>query len=231
MGLKQALGELSGGGAGGGGGARGGAWSELSSPSSSSGGAPQASPDNLLSLQSDEAKAQRQEAERQEAEFRQAERREAELREAERRDAERELRLERQQRQKQSLTFAQERHIWQDEKERVLQYQAQLQLSYVETLQRNQALELRMGQLHDKLTSSTSPASPPPLPSLSLPLSLTLSPPPSRGGEPLRPRLYAQPAGPALARPLPPREDRVHGNMTLNARRRMSAHTDRSPQV
>ncbi|KAI1900136.1 hypothetical protein AGOR_G00046910 [Albula goreensis] len=134
--------------------------------------------------------AERREAELREAELREAERREAEKQEAERREAELqesgelrrqlellqgELRLERQQRQRQSLSFAQERHIWQDEKERVLQYQAQLQLSYVETLQRNQALELRMGQLHEKLSSSVSPASPPP--SLSLPLSLALSPP------------------------------------------------------
>uniref|UniRef100_A0A3Q3FZC3 Leucine zipper, putative tumor suppressor family member 3b n=1 Tax=Labrus bergylta TaxID=56723 RepID=A0A3Q3FZC3_9LABR len=54
------------------------------------------------------------------------------------------LRLERQQRERQALNFDQERHTWQDEKERVLKYQAQLQLSYVETLQKNQALEKRM---------------------------------------------------------------------------------------
>uniref|UniRef100_A0A8C2L062 Leucine zipper, putative tumor suppressor family member 3b n=1 Tax=Cyprinus carpio TaxID=7962 RepID=A0A8C2L062_CYPCA len=88
--------------------------------------------DSFLSLQSDEAKAQRQEA--------------GELR----RQLERlqgELHLERQQRERQALTFAQERHTWQDEKERVLKYQAQLQLSYVETLQRNQALEERVESL------------------------------------------------------------------------------------
>ncbi|XDV49679.1 hypothetical protein PO909_018885 [Leuciscus waleckii] len=87
--------------------------------------------DSFLSLQSDEAKAQRQEADL-------------------RRQLERltgELHLERQQRERQALTFAQERHTWQDEKERVLKYQAQLQISYVETLQRNQALEERVGQL------------------------------------------------------------------------------------
>ncbi|KAJ8413964.1 hypothetical protein AAFF_G00065620 [Aldrovandia affinis] len=138
--------------------------------------------------------AELQEAERREAELRNTERREAERREAEQQEAEQqvveqrdaehqeaelqesgelrqqletlqgELRQERQQRQRQSLSFAQERHVWQDEKDRVLQYQAQLQLSYVETLQRNQALELRMGQLNDKLSSSSSssPASAPP---------------------------------------------------------------------
>uniref|UniRef100_A0A3Q2PVF1 Leucine zipper tumor suppressor family member 3 n=1 Tax=Fundulus heteroclitus TaxID=8078 RepID=A0A3Q2PVF1_FUNHE len=67
------------------------------------------------------------------------------------------LRLERQQRERQALNFDQERHTWQDEKERVLKYQAQLQLSYVETLQKNQALEKRMSQLG-------APISPPPTP-------------------------------------------------------------------
>ncbi|KAL0187422.1 hypothetical protein M9458_019092, partial [Cirrhinus mrigala] len=116
--------------------------------------------DSFLSLQSDEAKAQRQEA--------------GELR----RQLERlqgELHLERQQRERQALTFAQERHTWQDEKERVLKYQAQLQLSYVETLQRNQALEERVGQLGAKL--STTPGSPPPISlSIPVPVTVTLSP-------------------------------------------------------
>uniref|UniRef100_A0A671KHI0 Leucine zipper, tumor suppressor family member 3b n=1 Tax=Sinocyclocheilus anshuiensis TaxID=1608454 RepID=A0A671KHI0_9TELE len=117
-------------------------WAGLHSPRT-----PETLPiDSFLSLQSDEAKAQRQEA--------------GELR----RQLERlqgELHLERQQRERQVLTFAQERHTWQDEKERVLKYQAQLQLSYVETLQRNQALEERVGQLGAKLgTSPGSPGSP-----------------------------------------------------------------------
>uniref|UniRef100_A0A8C6UTP1 Leucine zipper, putative tumor suppressor family member 3b n=1 Tax=Neogobius melanostomus TaxID=47308 RepID=A0A8C6UTP1_9GOBI len=84
--------------------------------------------DTLLSLQSDEAKAQRQEA--------------GELR-RQLEQLQSVLRLERQQRERQALNFDQERHTWQDEKERVLKYQAQLQLSYVETLQKNQALEKR----------------------------------------------------------------------------------------
>uniref|UniRef100_A0A672IZ13 Leucine zipper, putative tumor suppressor family member 3b n=1 Tax=Salarias fasciatus TaxID=181472 RepID=A0A672IZ13_SALFA len=65
------------------------------------------------------------------------------------------LRLERQQRERQALNFDQERHTWQDEKERVLKYQAQLQLSYVETLQKNQALEKRMSQLGAKPTTTS----------------------------------------------------------------------------
>ncbi|KAM4616317.1 uncharacterized protein lzts3b [Polymixia lowei] len=208
--------------------------------------------DTLLSLQSDEAKAQRQEAQRQErqqreeAQWREVQQRqeahinqdmhmrqEAQIRqetqlrqEAQMRqevqlrqeaqqpqrgqdghweeagDLRRQLeqlqaalRLERQQRERQALNFDQERHTWQDEKERVLKYQAQLQLSYVETLQKNQALEKRMGQMGAKggTTSTTTPSpsssnSPPPPPALSplspqppaslpAPITLTLSPP------------------------------------------------------
>ncbi|XP_051924503.1 leucine zipper putative tumor suppressor 3 [Hippocampus zosterae] len=215
--------------------------------------------DSLLSLQSDEAKAQRQEAQRQqreEAQWQQHQRqdahtqqdmqmrpdahlrheaqlrqdahlrREAQLRheaqlcqEAQqqrqqdahwdesgelRRQLEQlhaALRLERQQRERQALNFDQERHTWQDEKERVLKYQAQLQLSYVETLQKNQALEKRMSQLGNKPstactvptttvtnTSPSSSSSSPPPQSLSAlspqppsslpgPVTLTLSPP------------------------------------------------------
>ncbi|XP_041755234.2 leucine zipper putative tumor suppressor 1-like, partial [Coregonus clupeaformis] len=100
------------------------------------------------------------------------------------------LRLEVQQRERQALSFDQERHTWIDEKERVLKYQAQLQVCYVETLQKNQALEQQVGQLGAKLTpspsSSSSPPTPPalstlpPLPSVPLPapIALTLSPPP-----------------------------------------------------
>lgn len=100
------------------------------------------------------------------------------------------LRLERQQRELQAHSFDQERHTWIDEKERVLKYQAQLQVSYVETLQKNQALEQQVGQLGSKPTptpsSSSSPPPPPalstfpPLPSVPLPapIALTLSPPP-----------------------------------------------------
>ncbi|XP_072538029.1 leucine zipper putative tumor suppressor 3 [Salminus brasiliensis] len=139
-------------------------WGSLHSPRTPEGLTPLSplSPvvDTLLSLQSDEAKAQRQEA--------------GELRQQLER-LQNELRLERQQRERQALTFAQERHTWQDEKDRVLKYQAQLQLSYVETLQRNQALEERVGQLGAKFTSA--PSSPPPgsLP-VPVPVTVTLTP-------------------------------------------------------
>ncbi|XP_022524534.2 leucine zipper putative tumor suppressor 3 isoform X1 [Astyanax mexicanus] len=110
--------------------------------------------DPLLSLQSDDSKAQRQEA----GDLR----RQLELLQGE-------LRLERQQRERQALSFAQERQTWQGEKDRVLKYQAQLQLSYVEMLQKNQALEERVDQLGSQLVTPTlalppSPASPPPPP-------------------------------------------------------------------
>ncbi|XP_017314922.1 leucine zipper putative tumor suppressor 3 isoform X3 [Ictalurus punctatus] len=116
-------------------------------------------PDPLLSLQSDDSKVQRQEA----GDLR----RQLELLQGE-------LRLERQQRERQALTFAHERQTWQGEKERVLKYQAQLQLSYVEMLQKNQALEERVDQLGAQLAtpilvSPATPTSPPPSASLEVP--------------------------------------------------------------
>ncbi|CDQ62064.1 unnamed protein product [Oncorhynchus mykiss] len=123
--------------------------------------------DALLSFQSDEAKAQRQETQRQERQQRNLREQLEQLQGA--------LRLERQQRELQAHSFDQERHTWIDEKERVLKYQAQLQVSYVETLQKNQALEQQVGQLGTKLTPSPSSSiSPPPPPALS-----TLPPLPS----------------------------------------------------
>lgn len=89
-------------------------------------------PDTLLNLQSDDSKVQLQES----GDLR----RQLEVLQGE-------LRLERQQRERQALTFAHERQTWQGEKERVLKYQAQLQLSYVEMLQKNQALEERVDRL------------------------------------------------------------------------------------
>uniref|UniRef100_A0A4W5LSA0 Leucine zipper tumor suppressor family member 3 n=1 Tax=Hucho hucho TaxID=62062 RepID=A0A4W5LSA0_9TELE len=113
--------------------------------------------DALLSLQSDEAKAQRQEVQRQERQQREEE---AQVESGNLREQldqlQGALRLERQQRERQGLSFNQERHTWIDEKERVLKYQAQLQVSYVETLQKNQALEQQVGQLGAKPTPSSS---------------------------------------------------------------------------
>ncbi|XP_039517415.1 leucine zipper putative tumor suppressor 3 isoform X1 [Pimephales promelas] len=86
-----------------------------------------------------------------------------------------ELRLERQQRERQALTFAQERQTWHDEKERVLKYQAQLQLSYVEMLQKNQALEERVDKLGAKMAA---PALALPEAPVSVSISLTSPTPP-----------------------------------------------------
>ncbi|XP_016109257.1 leucine zipper putative tumor suppressor 3-like [Sinocyclocheilus grahami] len=116
-------------------------------------------PDPMLSLQSDDSKAQRQDS--------------GDLR----RQLERlqgELRLERQQRERQALTFAQERQTWQDEKERVLKYQAQLQLSYVEMLQKNQALEERVDKLGAQIATPSLPEPP-----VSVSISLTSPTPPA----------------------------------------------------
>uniref|UniRef100_A0A671REZ1 Leucine zipper, putative tumor suppressor family member 3a n=1 Tax=Sinocyclocheilus anshuiensis TaxID=1608454 RepID=A0A671REZ1_9TELE len=116
-------------------------------------------PDPLLTLQSDDSKVQCQES--------------GDLR----RQLERlqgELRLERQQREQQALTFAQERQTWQDEKERVLKYQAQLQLSYVEMLQKNQALEERVDKLGAQIATPS-----PPEPPVSVSISLTSPTPPA----------------------------------------------------
>ncbi|XP_076127406.1 leucine zipper putative tumor suppressor 3 [Alosa pseudoharengus] len=186
LGLRRALGERSHGHGSAGGSLSSGHWASLPCrnpsdgslmPLSSHPALPLSLPPSeaLLSLQSDEAKAQRREA--------------GDLRRQLERLQE-ELRAERQQRERQALTFAQERHVWHDEKERVLKYQAQLQLSYVETLQKNQALERRVGQLGQRLASSSSsspcpsPGSPPPTtaptpPTILHPPPLPLSPPPS----------------------------------------------------
>lgn len=118
-------------------------------------------PDRLLTLQSDDSKVQWQES--------------GDLR----RQLERlqgELRLERQQRERQALTFAQERQTWQDEKERVLKYQAQLQLSYVEMLQKNQALEERVDKLGAQMST---PALALPEAPVSVSISLTSPTPPA----------------------------------------------------
>ncbi|XP_056312789.1 leucine zipper putative tumor suppressor 3 [Danio aesculapii] len=118
-------------------------------------------PDPLLALQSDDSKVQLQES--------------GDLRcQLERLQGE--LRLERQQRERQALSFAQERQTWQDEKERVLKYQAQLQLSYVEMLQKNQALEERVDKLGSQICT---PALPSPDPPVSVCISLTSPTPPA----------------------------------------------------
>uniref|UniRef100_A0A8B9SLP5 Leucine zipper tumor suppressor family member 3 n=1 Tax=Anas platyrhynchos TaxID=8839 RepID=A0A8B9SLP5_ANAPL len=64
-----------------------------------------------------------------------------------------ELKLERQQREQQVLDFEEERRTWQEEKEKVIKYQKQLQLNYVEMYQKNQLLEHKVNEMNTKATS------------------------------------------------------------------------------
>ncbi|XP_074086189.1 leucine zipper putative tumor suppressor 3 [Macrotis lagotis] len=69
-----------------------------------------------------------------------------------------ELAAERRARERQGAGFAEERRVWLEEKEKVIEYQKQLQLNYVEMYQRNQELARRLGEL-----GAAAPG-PPPLP-------------------------------------------------------------------
>ncbi|XP_038651323.1 NEDD4-binding protein 3-A [Scyliorhinus canicula] len=62
-----------------------------------------------------------------------------------------ELLLERRQCEAQAASFEIERSTWQDEKEKVIQYQKQLQSSYLEMYQRNQALEQEVQEIAAKI--------------------------------------------------------------------------------
>ncbi|XP_067899027.1 NEDD4-binding protein 3-A [Heterodontus francisci] len=62
-----------------------------------------------------------------------------------------ELLLERRQSEAQAASFEIERSTWQDEKEKVIQYQKQLQSSYLEMYQRNQALEQEVQEIAAKM--------------------------------------------------------------------------------
>ncbi|KAM3939434.1 leucine zipper putative tumor suppressor 3 isoform 1-T3 [Leptodactylus fuscus] len=64
-----------------------------------------------------------------------------------------ELAVERQQRDQQVVDFEEERRTWQEEKEKVIKYQKQLQLNYVEMYQKNQQLEQKIGELTTKVTT------------------------------------------------------------------------------
>lgn len=95
-----------------------------------------------LACESDEAKMQRQSSE--------------DSVNALRKEVERlqtELKLERQQREQQVMDFEEERRTWQEEKEKVIKYQKQLQLNYVEMYQKNQLLEHKVNEMNTKTTS------------------------------------------------------------------------------
>ncbi|XP_067838181.1 leucine zipper putative tumor suppressor 3-like [Heptranchias perlo] len=96
-----------------------------------------------LACESDEAKMQRQNEDAVKALKKQIERLQGELR------------LERQQHEQQVSHFEEERQTWQDEKDKVIKYQKQLQLNYVEMYQKNQALESKLGEISPKVNSPT----------------------------------------------------------------------------
>lgn len=94
-----------------------------------------------LACESDEAKMKRQSEENFNTLKKEVERLQAELK------------AERQQREQQVLDFEEERRTWQDEKEKVIKYQKQLQLNYVEMYQKNQILEHKVSEMTSKVAS------------------------------------------------------------------------------
>ncbi|XP_067885074.1 leucine zipper putative tumor suppressor 3-like [Heterodontus francisci] len=104
---------------------------------------PPEQPRDELACESDEAKMQRQNEDVVKTLKKQIERLQGELR------------LERQQHEQQVARFEEERQTWQDEKEKVIKYQKQLQLNYVEMYQKNQALESKLGEISTQANSPT----------------------------------------------------------------------------
>ncbi|XP_033016897.1 leucine zipper putative tumor suppressor 3-like [Lacerta agilis] len=94
-----------------------------------------------LACESDEAKMKRQSEENFNALKKEVERLQAEVK------------AERQQREQQVMDFEEERRTWQEEKEKVIKYQKQLQLNYVEMYQKNQILEHKVSEMTSKVTS------------------------------------------------------------------------------
>ncbi|KAJ7327260.1 hypothetical protein JRQ81_017019 [Phrynocephalus forsythii] len=96
---------------------------------------------DTLACESDEAKMKRQSEENLGALKKEVERLQAELK------------AERQQREQQVADFEGERRTWQEEKEKVIKYQKQLQLNYVEMYQKNQMLEHKVNEMTSKVPS------------------------------------------------------------------------------
>ncbi|KAF0025727.1 hypothetical protein F2P81_022608 [Scophthalmus maximus] len=98
--------------------------------------------EHLLSYESDEAKAQRQSgAEALQSMAAQMDRMRAELA------------FERQRAEQQMGSFEEERQIWQEEKDKVIRYQKQLQQNYVQMYRRNRELEQLLQDLSQELES------------------------------------------------------------------------------
>lgn len=64
-----------------------------------------------------------------------------------------ELTFERQRSEQQTASFEEERRIWQEEKDKVIRYQKQLQQNYVQMYRRNRELELLLQELSQELDS------------------------------------------------------------------------------
>ncbi|KAM9336183.1 leucine zipper putative tumor suppressor 2 homolog [Symphorus nematophorus] len=98
--------------------------------------------EHLLAYESDEAKAQRQSS----AEALQNMKAQMDRMKAE-------LTFERQRAEQQMGSFEEERRIWQEEKDKVIRYQKQLQQNYVQMYRRNRELEQLLQELSQELES------------------------------------------------------------------------------
>lgn len=95
--------------------------------------------EHLLAYESDEAKAQRQSS--------------AENVKVQMDRMRAELTFERQRAEQQTGSFKEERRIWQEEKDKVIRYQKQLQQNYVQMYRRNRELEQLLQELSQELES------------------------------------------------------------------------------
>nr|XP_020472201.1 leucine zipper putative tumor suppressor 2 [Monopterus albus]XP_020472203.1 leucine zipper putative tumor suppressor 2 [Monopterus albus] len=98
--------------------------------------------EHLLTYESDEAKAQRQSS----AEALQVMKMQMDRMRAE-------LAFERQRAEQQTGSFKEERRIWQEEKDKVIHYQKQLQQNYVQMYRKNRELEQHLQELSQELES------------------------------------------------------------------------------
>uniref|UniRef100_A0A4W4G411 Leucine zipper putative tumor suppressor 2 homolog n=1 Tax=Electrophorus electricus TaxID=8005 RepID=A0A4W4G411_ELEEL len=113
----------------------GGGIARLHSPAHIHSAALRDSEEQLLAYESDEAKAQRQSTDTLHALRQQAERLRAELM------------YERRRSEEQLEAFDEERRVWQEEKDKVIRYQKQLQQNYIQMYRRNRELERVMREL------------------------------------------------------------------------------------
>ncbi|XP_068439634.1 leucine zipper putative tumor suppressor 2 homolog [Clinocottus analis] len=106
----------------------------------------QGAEEQLLAYESDEAKAQRQSSAAAAAEALQNAKAQMDRMRAE-------LAFERQRAEQQTGGFEEERRVWQEEKDKVIRYQKQLQQNYVQMYRRNRELEQLLQELSQELES------------------------------------------------------------------------------